>query len=101
MKTDSLIIFLMVPVTKTSGRVLRSERTGLRCSQRTKATPPTRRASRRNAKRLYQNCNEALVRLEKGGSHKSRDKDHQETALLIRSHQVHPNVQFVRQHAKH
>ena len=60
MKTDSLIIFLMAPVTKTSGRVIRSGRTGLRRSQRTKATPPTRHASRRNAKRLYQSCNEAL-----------------------------------------
>ena len=60
MKTDNLIIFVMAPVTNTSGRVLRSGRTGLRRSQRTKVAPPTRRASRRNAKRLYQSCNEAL-----------------------------------------
>jgi len=60
MKTDNLIIFVMAPVTNTSGRVLRSGRTGLRRSQRTKVAPPTRSASRRNAKRLYQSCNEAI-----------------------------------------
>ena len=65
MKTDSLIIFVMAPVTKTSGRVLRSGRTGLQRNQRTNAIPPTRCASQRNAKRLYQSCNEALDLVQK------------------------------------
>ena len=50
----------MSPVTNTSGGVLGSGRTGLQRSQRTKAAPPTRRASQCNAKRLYKSCSEVL-----------------------------------------
>ena len=57
MKIDNLIVSVMAPVTNTSGKVLRSGRTGLQRSQRTKLAPPTRCASRRNAKSLYQSCN--------------------------------------------
>ncbi len=63
----------MAPVTSTSGRVLRSGRTGLQRSQRKISTHPTQRASRCNAKRLYKNCNGALDSVRK------RKKQHQVT----------------------
>ena len=62
MKTDNLIIFVIDPVTNTSGRVLRSGRTSPQRSQRRKSAPPIRCLLQCNAKRLYQSSSNRYKR---------------------------------------